>query len=115
MVGNGLIGVLVGVRSELEGFDTNVTGLIMAAYFVGFLAGSPDRSFQTCRVRPTWRSRPDRPSCCGGATAAGATAATMGTARSKRWCQRARAVDRRRPASATANPISSASSSPGNR
>lgn len=40
MVGNGLVGVLVGVRSELEGFDTNVTGLIMAAYFAGFLAGS---------------------------------------------------------------------------
>jgi MFS family permease len=40
MVGNGLVGVLVGVRSELEGFATNVTGLIMAAYFVGFLVGS---------------------------------------------------------------------------
>lgn len=40
MVGNGLIGVLVGVRSELQGFDTTTTGLIMAAYFAGFLAGS---------------------------------------------------------------------------
>ena len=40
MVGNGLIGVLIGVRSELEGFDTSVTGLVMAAYFAGFLAGS---------------------------------------------------------------------------
>ena len=40
MVGNGLIGVLIGVRSELEGFDTTTTGLIMAAYFGGFLAGS---------------------------------------------------------------------------
>lgn len=40
MLGNGLIGVLVGVRSELEGFDTTVTGLIMAAYFGGFLVGS---------------------------------------------------------------------------
>jgi MFS family permease len=40
MVGNGLIGVLIGVRSELEGFDTSVTGLIMAAYFAGFLVGS---------------------------------------------------------------------------
>lgn len=40
MVGNGLIGVLVGVRSELEGFNTTVTGLVMAAYFAGFLAGS---------------------------------------------------------------------------
>lgn len=40
MVGNGLVGVLIGVRSELEGFDTTVTGLVMAAYFGGFLIGS---------------------------------------------------------------------------
>ena len=40
MVGNGLVGVLVGVRSELEGFDTTVTGFVMASYFAGFLAGS---------------------------------------------------------------------------
>lgn len=40
MVGNGLVGVLIGVRSELEGFDTRVTGLIMASYFAGFLIGS---------------------------------------------------------------------------
>lgn len=40
MVGNGLVGVLIGVRSELAGFDTTVTGLIMAAYFAGFLVGS---------------------------------------------------------------------------
>lgn len=40
MLGNGLIGVLVGVRSELEGFNTAVTGLIMASYFGGFLVGS---------------------------------------------------------------------------
>lgn len=40
MVGNGLVGVLIGVRSELEGFDTTVTGVIMACYFGGFLLGS---------------------------------------------------------------------------
>lgn len=40
MLGNGLLGVLIGVRSELEGFDTTVTGLVMAAYFSGFLVGS---------------------------------------------------------------------------
>ncbi len=40
MLGNGLVGVLIGVRSELEGFDTTVTGLIMAFYFAGFLIGS---------------------------------------------------------------------------
>ena len=40
MMGNGLVGVLIGVRSELEGFDTTVTGAVMAAYFAGFLVGS---------------------------------------------------------------------------
>ncbi len=40
MLGNGLVGVLIGVRSELEGFNTTVTGLVMAAYFAGFLVGS---------------------------------------------------------------------------
>lgn len=40
MVGNGLIGVLIGVRSELEAFNTTTTGLIMASYFAGFLVGS---------------------------------------------------------------------------
>ena len=40
MLGNGLIGVLIGVRSELEGFNTTVTGLVMASYFAGFLVGS---------------------------------------------------------------------------
>ena len=40
MVGNGLTGVVIGVRSELEGFTTTVTGLVMASYFAGFLVGS---------------------------------------------------------------------------
>ncbi len=40
MVGNGLVGVLLGVRSELKGFITTTTGLIMASYYAGFLAGS---------------------------------------------------------------------------
>lgn len=40
MLGRGLTGVLVGVRSEFEGFSTTTTGVIMASYFVGFLAGS---------------------------------------------------------------------------
>ena len=40
MVGNGLGGIVVGVRAELEGFDGVVTGLVMAAYFAGFLLGS---------------------------------------------------------------------------
>ena len=40
MVGNGLNGALLGVRSATEGFGTTVTGVIMASYFAGFLAGT---------------------------------------------------------------------------
>ena len=40
MLGNGLQNTLLGVRATLEGFGTAVTGLVMTAYFVGFLAGS---------------------------------------------------------------------------
>ena len=40
MVGNGLNGSLLGVRSEAEGFGLGVTGVIMASYFVGFLVGT---------------------------------------------------------------------------
>ena len=40
MLGNGLQNTLLGVRATLEGFGTGVTGLVMTAYFVGFVAGS---------------------------------------------------------------------------
>lgn len=40
MVGNGLNGALLGVRSEVEGFGLLVTGVVMTAYFAGFLAGT---------------------------------------------------------------------------
>lgn len=40
MVGNGLQGALVGLRTTQEGFGTGVGGVIMAAYFAGFLVGS---------------------------------------------------------------------------
>lgn len=40
MVGNGLNGSLLGVRSEQAGFRPAVTGIIMAAYFAGFLVGT---------------------------------------------------------------------------
>lgn len=40
MIGNGLGGSVVGIRAELESFNTLATGTIMAAYFAGFLAGS---------------------------------------------------------------------------
>ena len=40
MLGNGLQGSLLGIRSELEGFSAGATGAVMTFYFVGFLAGS---------------------------------------------------------------------------
>jgi len=40
MVGNGLNGSLLGVRSDAAGFDLLVTGIIMASYFAGFLIGT---------------------------------------------------------------------------
>ena len=40
MIGNGLNGSVLGVRAEAEGFSVGVSGLIMAAYFLGFLSGS---------------------------------------------------------------------------
>ena len=35
-LGNGLQGTLLGVRSTLEGFDTFVIGIILAAYYAAF-------------------------------------------------------------------------------
>ncbi|WNK20004.1 MFS transporter [Halomonas piscis] len=40
MLGNGLQGSLLGVRAAEEAFGNSVTGVVMSAYFVGFLAGS---------------------------------------------------------------------------
>jgi MFS family permease len=40
MLGAGLQGTLIGVRATLEGFATFVTGVVMAAYFAGYVAGS---------------------------------------------------------------------------
>lgn len=40
MIGNGLQGSLLGIRSEIEGFSTAATGAVMTCYFIGFLAGS---------------------------------------------------------------------------
>ena len=38
--GNGLLWTLLGVRASAEGFSTIVVGLMTAAYFAGFLAGT---------------------------------------------------------------------------
>ncbi|MFT5538585.1 MAG: MFS family permease [Alphaproteobacteria bacterium] len=40
LVGNGLLGTLLGIRSVSLGFSPEVTGVVMAAYFAGFIAGS---------------------------------------------------------------------------
>ena len=40
MLGNGLQGSLLGVRAASEGFGSSLTGLVMAGFFGGFLAGS---------------------------------------------------------------------------
>mgnify|MGYP000862930607 CR=1 FL=1 len=40
MLGVGLQGTLLGLRASLEGFPTVVTGVIMSAYFAGFVGGS---------------------------------------------------------------------------
>lgn len=40
MVGNGLQSSLVGLRADLEGFSTAVTGVVMTGYYVGFLGGA---------------------------------------------------------------------------
>ena len=39
MLGNGLLGTVVGIRAELERFPTTTTGLVMSSYYIGFLVG----------------------------------------------------------------------------
>ena len=40
LLGNGMINILLGLRSRLEGYSTVVTGFIMAGFFVGMLIGA---------------------------------------------------------------------------
>lgn len=40
MLGDGLQGTLLAVRADLEGFSATVTGMVMSAFYVGFLVGS---------------------------------------------------------------------------
>ena len=40
MLGDGLQGSLLAVRSDQEGFSATVTGLVMSSFYVGFLLGS---------------------------------------------------------------------------
>jgi len=38
--GSGLLGTLLGVRGQLEGFSSTVLGLVMSGYFAGFVIGT---------------------------------------------------------------------------
>ena len=40
MLGDGLQGSLLAIRSDMEGFSATLTGLIMSSFYVGFLMGS---------------------------------------------------------------------------
>lgn len=40
LLGNGLIGTLLGVRAGIEAFPTVAIGIIMSAYYLGYIAGS---------------------------------------------------------------------------
>ena len=40
MIGNGLQSSLVGLRADIEGFSTAVTGVVMTGYYLGFLVGA---------------------------------------------------------------------------
>jgi MFS family permease len=40
MIGNGLLGSLLGIRADLEGFGTVTIGIVMSMYYAGFLIGS---------------------------------------------------------------------------
>ncbi len=40
MVGNGMLGTLLGIRGAIENFSTFEMSMVMSAYFVGFLGGS---------------------------------------------------------------------------
>ena len=40
LIGSGFLGTLLGMRATLEDFSEVVTGLVMSAYFLGFIAGA---------------------------------------------------------------------------
>ena len=39
LLGNGMTGTSLGLRERHEGFPTEITGIIMAGYFLGLLLG----------------------------------------------------------------------------
>jgi MFS family permease len=50
LVGNGLLGSLLGIRAEIEGFATTTTGIVLAFYYLGFLVGTQYAPIAVTRV-----------------------------------------------------------------
>ncbi|MEA2000912.1 MAG: MFS transporter [Actinomycetota bacterium] len=50
LLGNGLLGSVLGIRAQIEGFGTVVTGFVMAFYYVGFLIGAQITPIAVTRV-----------------------------------------------------------------
>ncbi|MDH5632816.1 MAG: MFS transporter [Gammaproteobacteria bacterium] len=40
LLGSGLLGTVIGLRAGLEGFSNTVTGIVMSAFFVGYIIGA---------------------------------------------------------------------------
>ncbi|TVQ84738.1 MAG: MFS transporter [Micavibrio sp.] len=40
LLGNGLQGTLIGIRAQIEGFSTAMTGFLMSGYFIGHILGA---------------------------------------------------------------------------
>src|SRR5690606_13334292 len=40
LTGTGMLGSLLGVRGQMEGFSAQTLGLVMSCYFVGYLGGT---------------------------------------------------------------------------
>ena len=40
LMGNGLLSTLLSLRTAIEGYSPELTGLVMSAYFAGLVAGS---------------------------------------------------------------------------
>jgi len=50
LLGNGLLSSVLGIRAQIEGFGTVVTGFVMSFYYVGFLIGSQIAPIAVTRV-----------------------------------------------------------------
>ena len=62
LIGSGFLGTLLGMRATLENFSEVVTGLVMSAYFLGFIARRSSTASDTSAPSPSWRRWPRPPS-----------------------------------------------------